>query len=185
MEKFKTNTRQHQQSPCSTGLPDKLTGPQLVTKFPAFYAARRFVNRIHNSPPPVPLLSEIDTCPPSKLPSRRSILILSSHLLLCLVSGFPSGFPAKTLYAHLLYTLYPSHSILFDHPNNIWSTDLKAPCYVVFSTPLLPRPLFAQMSSSAPYSRKPSAYVNKVHTVLAEIIKQECITLATYAFRKQ
>ena len=39
------------------------------------------------------------------------------------------------------------------------STEHKAPYYVVFSTPLLPCPSYAQTSSSAPFSRKPSAYV--------------------------
>jgi len=36
--------------------------------------------------------------------------------------------------------------------NNTWSvsTDYKAPCYVVFSTSLLPRPQ-AQVALSAPY----------------------------------
>ena len=39
------------------------------------------------------------------------------------------------------------------------NTQHKALCYVVFSTPLLPHPSWAQISSSAPYSRKPSAYI--------------------------
>ena len=53
------------------------------------------------------------------------------------------GFPTKTLYApflspHTCYIPCPSHS-QFDHPNNIWrSRDHYAPCYPVFSTPLLP-----------------------------------------------
>jgi hypothetical protein len=46
-------------------------------------------NRIHKSPPPVFILSQIDPVhgPPHPT-SRRSILILSSHLRL----GLPSGF---------------------------------------------------------------------------------------------
>jgi hypothetical protein len=39
------------------------------------------------------------------------------------------------------------------------TTEHKAPCYAVFSTPLLPHPSRAQISSSALYSRKPSAYI--------------------------
>ena len=39
------------------------------------------------------------------------------------------------------------------------SAEHKAPCYVVFSTPLLPRPCYAQTSSSAPYYGKPSTYI--------------------------
>jgi len=45
----------------------------------------------------------IQSMPPHPI-SWISILILSSHLRLGLVSAlFPSGFPTKTLYAHLLY----------------------------------------------------------------------------------
>jgi hypothetical protein len=57
---------------------------------------------IHNSPPPVPILSQIDSvyAPIPRL--LRSILILSSHLRLGLPSGLlPSGFPTKTPYAPL------------------------------------------------------------------------------------
>jgi len=41
----------------------------------------------------------------------------------------------------------------------VTSTDNQAPNYVVFSTPLLPRPSQAQIFSSAPYSQTPSTYV--------------------------
>ena len=59
--------------------------------------------RIHNSPLPIPILSQIDPvhAPPHST-SPRSILILSSHLRLGTPSGLiPSGFPTKTLYAPL------------------------------------------------------------------------------------
>ena len=50
--------------------------------------------------------------------SRRSILILSSHLCLGLPSGlFPSGLPTKTLYTPLpspIRTTCPAHLILLD-----------------------------------------------------------------------
>jgi hypothetical protein len=57
------------------------------------------------------------------------------------------------------------------------STDHKVPRYAVFSTRLLPSPSYAQISSSAPYSRKPSAYIppsvwaTKFHTH----VKQQAI----------
>ena len=55
---------------------------------------------------------------PSHPTSWRSILILSSHLSLGLPSGlFPSCFPIKTLYTHLLSPIrapYPAHLILLD-----------------------------------------------------------------------
>jgi hypothetical protein len=61
-------------------------------------------HRIHKSPPPVPILNQINpVCAPPHPTSRRSILILSSHLRLGLPSGLlPSGFPTKALYAPLL-----------------------------------------------------------------------------------
>jgi len=38
-------------------------------------------------------------------------------------------------------------------------TDLEAPHCAVFSIPLLPAPSQAQIFSSAPYSKTPSAYI--------------------------
>jgi hypothetical protein len=63
--------------------------------------------RIHNSPPPVPILRQIDPVrAPPRPTSLRSILILSYHLCLGLPNGLlPSGFPTKTLYA-LMFRLY-------------------------------------------------------------------------------
>ena len=69
--------------------------------------------RIHNSPPPVPILSQIDPAHVPHPASRRS-----SHLRLGLPSGLlPSGFPTKTLYAPLLFLMratYPVHFIVLD-----------------------------------------------------------------------
>ena len=51
-----------------------------------------------------------------RLPPPRPFLILSFHLCLCLPSGlFPSGFPTKTLYTPLLFSIFatcPVHLIL-------------------------------------------------------------------------
>jgi hypothetical protein len=59
--------------------------------------------RIHKCPPPVPILSQLDPVHTPYSTSWRSILILSSHLRLSILSGFyPSGFPTKTLYTPLL-----------------------------------------------------------------------------------
>ena len=90
-------------TPCSRVLPEKLTGSQLVKKFPAFYGIRRFITAFtsarHLSLPWASSIQSITPCPNS----LRSILILSSHLLLGLPTGFiPSVFPHQTLYASVL-----------------------------------------------------------------------------------
>ena len=79
---------------------EKLTGLQLVEKFPAFHGT--FITALtsvrHLS---LPWASPIQSIYPHPT-SCRSILILSTHLRLGLLSGlFPSGFPTKTLYTTL------------------------------------------------------------------------------------
>jgi hypothetical protein len=55
-------------------------------------------SRIHKSPPPVSVRSQIDPVYAPKPTSRKSILILSFHLRRRLPSGLlPSGFPTKPL----------------------------------------------------------------------------------------
>ena len=78
---------------------EKLTGLQLVKKFPAFYGTRRFTTALTS----VRHLSLSWASPTqSTYPhptSWRSILILSTHLRLGLPSGlFPSGFPTRLSY---------------------------------------------------------------------------------------
>ena len=81
---------------------DKLTGLQLVKKFPAFHGTRMFITALtsvrHLS---LSWASPIQSIYPHPT-SSRSVLILSTHLHLGLPSGlFPSGFPIKTLYTPL------------------------------------------------------------------------------------
>ena len=90
-------------------LPEKLKRPKLLKKFPAFYGVRRFITAFtrgcHLS---LSWAIFIQSMPPHPT-SRRSILILSSHLRLGLSSGLlPSGFPTKTLYAPLLSPYAPN-----------------------------------------------------------------------------
>ena len=78
---------------------EKLTGLQLVKKFPAFHGTRRFVTALtsvrHLS---LSWASPIQSIYPHPT-SWISILILSTHLRLGFPSGlFPSGFPTKNLY---------------------------------------------------------------------------------------
>ena len=78
---------------------EKLTGLQLVKKFPTFHGTRSFITALtsvrHLS---LSWASPIQSIYPH-LTSWRSILILSTHLRLGLPSGLlPFGFPTKTLY---------------------------------------------------------------------------------------
>ena len=75
---------------------EKLTGLQLVKKFPAFHGTRRFITALtsirHLS---VSWASPIQSIYPHPT-SWKSILILSTHLRLGLPSGLlPSGFPSN------------------------------------------------------------------------------------------
>ena len=90
-------------TPWSRVLPEKLTGSQLVKKFPAFYGTRRFITAFTSARHLSLSWARSIQSMPSHPTSWRSILILSSHLLLDLPSGlFPPGFPTKFLYAPLL-----------------------------------------------------------------------------------
>jgi hypothetical protein len=91
---------------------------QLVKKFPAFYGTRMFITAStcarHLSPSWASSIQSIPTHPTS----WRSILKLSSHLRLGLLSGlFRSGFLTKTLYTPFhspTRATCPAHLILLD-----------------------------------------------------------------------
>ena len=97
---------------------EKLTGLQLVKKFPAFHGTRRFITALtsvrHLS---LSLASPFQSIYPHPT-SWRSILMLSTHLCLGLPSGlFPSGFSTKILYTPLsspICATCPAHLILLD-----------------------------------------------------------------------
>ena len=95
---------------------EKLTGFQLLKKFPTFYRTQRFITTFTNAHHlSFSWASSIQTIPPRPT-SWRSILKLSSHLCLGLPSGlFPSGFPHQNpVYASLLpiRATCPTHLIL-------------------------------------------------------------------------
>jgi len=99
-------------TPWCIALLEKLTGLQLVKKFPAFHGTRRFITALtsvrHLS---LYWASPIQSIYPHPT-SWRSILILSTHLRLGLPCGLlPSGFSSKTLYI-LTYLLHGAESFL-------------------------------------------------------------------------
>jgi hypothetical protein len=103
-------------TPQSRVLLEKLTGLQILKKFPAFYGTRRFIAAFtstrHLSPS---LASSIQSILPHHT-SWRSDLILFSHQRMGLPSGlFPSDFPTKTMYTPLpnpTRATCPAHIIL-------------------------------------------------------------------------
>jgi len=110
---FWPSTSTYWPTPWSRVLLEKLTGSHLIKKFPVFYGTRRFI-------------TVFTTARHLSLLWARSILILSSHLLLGISSDpFPSGFPTKTLYAPLFSSIRAtiprqSHSSPFCQPHIIW-----------------------------------------------------------------
>ena len=126
---------------------EKLTGLQLVKKFPAFHGTRRFITALTSV-----LHLSLSWASPIQFiylhpASWRSTLILSTHLCLGLPSGLlPSGFPTKTLYTPSPhpYALHAQHISFFSilSPAQYWvrSTNHLAPRYIIACIRPLPRP---------------------------------------------
>ena len=122
--------------------------------------------RILNFQPPVPFLSQNDTVHAPQSTSWKSISVFSftqAWFSKCYISlSFP---PSTTLYTRFLFPMHAIRPVQFIVL--LWSIeqylvmiiDHKAPHYTVCSTPVLPRPSWTQMSSSAPYSRTSSPYI--------------------------
>ena len=139
--------RSYLPTPWCRVLLEKLTGFQLVKKFPAFHGTRRFITALTSvRHPSLSWASPIQSICPHPT-SWRSILILSTHLRLGLPSGlFPSGYPTKTLYtplsspiratcpAHLILLHFITHTILGEQYKSFSSSLcslLHSPRYLV------------------------------------------------------
>ena len=91
---------------------EKLTGLQLVKKFPPFHGTRSFITALTS-------VRHLSLCWASPIQfiyphptSWRSILILSTHLRLGLPSRLlPSGFRTKTLYTPFHHLYAPKYSL--------------------------------------------------------------------------
>ena len=160
---------------------EKLTGLQLVKKFPAFYGTRRFITALTS----VRRLcltwaSPIQSTSPHPT-SWRYILILFTHLRLGLPSGlFPSGFPIKTLYAPSPHPYAPHaqpisfFSIL--SPAQYWVRVQIIQLFVMQSPPF-PRYL---VPSRSKYSQTPSASFPP--SILIKCPKFVCEVYTTFVF---
>ena len=97
--------------------------------------------RIHNSPPPVPVLGQID---PVHAPASHFSKI-KFNIILPFTPGSSKWSPALRFFHQNpvcssplpIRATCPVHLSLIDLVSSI---EYKATCYVVFSTPLLPRP---------------------------------------------
>ena len=120
----------------------------------------KFQYRTYKSSPTVPMRSQINPTP-------------NLHVTL------PSVLLSLRVTAKILHEPLPSLSVLHSppisffllyHPNSI---SCRVPPYIVFSSPLLLRPTWAQISPSAPYFQTPSVYVLQSERTIFTSIKQQ------------
>ena len=148
-------------TPCRRAPLEKLMSTLSVKKFPAFYGTWRltavFTCTRHLS---LSWARSIQFMLPHPN-SRRSILILSSHLHLGFTSCLFPARPTKTLYTPLISPICatcPGHLILLDLITWIIFGEeyisLSSP-FVVLSTPLLPHPLRPKYSPQHPILNHP------------------------------
>jgi hypothetical protein len=138
-------------APWSRVLLEKLTGLQLVKKFPAFLWNPKVLYRTHKCLLPVPILSQLHPVP--RTPSNFLKIHLNTRIILPSTSGspqwplslrFPHQHPVhNSLLPDTRYMPRQSHSFLFLPPAQYWirNTDHSVLYYVTFFIPLTLSPL--------------------------------------------
>ena len=127
-------------TPCSKGLPEKLTGPQLISKYLAFYGTRRFITAVttahHLS---LSADRSIQSMPPSHFSKIHFNIILpttpESYKRSPLFRSPHQNPLCTSLLPHTCY-ICPSQSSWFDHPNNIWWWVHRIKLLVMYSSPI-------------------------------------------------
>jgi hypothetical protein len=112
-------------TPWSRVLLERLTGSQLIKKFPAILRNPKVHYRIHKCPPPAPILSQIDPVHAPTFDFLRIHLniILPIYAWVFQVASFPHVSSPKhclNLFCpHTCYMPLPSYSSRFDHPEHV------------------------------------------------------------------
>ena len=144
---------------------EKLTGLQIVKKFPPFHGTRKFITALTSPPPHVSILGQPN---PVYIPTSH---LLEIHPNITHPSTprspqwspslrFPHQDPIHPLSLHS-YTPHAQPISIFSilSPAQYWvrSTNHLALRYAITSIPPLPRPSQVQIFSSTPCSQTPSA----------------------------
>ena len=124
------NTR----TPQSRVIPEKLTVPQLVKKFPESDGTRMFITAFTTVPPPTcPCLRPDQTRLPLSHFLKINFIIIPAYTHRSSKRSFPSGFPTKILCGHILCPILASHRLDLITRIIVVNTDHKAPRFPLFT----------------------------------------------------